>query len=155
MAVLGYTWMMQSTGQIQPTHCLFLEITFYWNMGPLSMATWCCNGRAGVELNTIWPAKPKIFTNWPFTEQSLLTPSIICQLSIYLKIIIKIKTRIDFKIFVENFHTSRNISVDLFSELSIHHRVKVYANWEFLMFIPLTPEMLSHSGLYQLKLREH
>lgn len=35
----------------------------------------CCHGTAAEHVAS-WPAKPKIFTIWPFTGKNLLTPGL-------------------------------------------------------------------------------
>lgn len=106
-----------------------------------------------VETKPAWPAKLRLFTSWVLYRKHHLTPS---SLSVCLKSMVKIKTRIAFVSFVETFHTSRNISVTVFSELPIQHRVQkqqLHANRDLLMFIPLAPCMIPQSRLYQLQLR--
>lgn len=60
--------------------CLFLSIEFFWYVVlliPLDAACGCSHElqRAVAVAHTLWPAKPKIGTIWPFTER-LLTPDI-------------------------------------------------------------------------------
>lgn len=58
-------------------NCLFSKIKFYWNTAMLinlqiiytqfyTIAT-----EVIVAIETVWPAKPRIFTIWPFTEKVL------------------------------------------------------------------------------------
>ena len=62
------------TSQVWPAAC-FSQIKVYWNIAmliiyTLSMAAFALHQQSWIAAaETLWPAKPKTFTIWPFTEK--------------------------------------------------------------------------------------